>query len=735
MPRPIHLLLSGFLATALAAQPPSRPPGAPEPLEDLLNTPIITASRIRQPGAAAPAKVVVITAEDIRRRGYQDLEEVLHDAAGFDFEKGMGVHWSQIYMRGERSTNSDRFIFLWDGVIQNDIWAQVAWLERQYPLSNIARIEIMYGPASLLYGSNAMSGIINVITRREGEVDGVEVDVRRGAFATEIVELNAGKAAGAWRFMFNARWLRSQERDLTDETWTDRAGRTRFYGLRPELLDLASLARNVAVDRAGVQRAEYENGQLWAMKNGYWTPFSSRFGRESLHRFMEAGVGYGDWSLRIGTWYKENSEDAWTTPQSLMGASWNAGANFVSLQHRTRLSETWSSTFQTLMRTTSLEPTTEEPDFTKDRPWDPSSLALPRVKAFGPFIGYKLFNREYRGEYHLAYQDARLTGLIGGEFTAGTVYENYYTRTRDDEPWSAKPQHAERNAALVINGQYKCSDRLSLAIGTRLERNWEAAGPGGFGSQLTSRAALIWAPDPAHVLKLIYGQAFQSPQPFKKYSTNPSRPFPSPALRPEHLNALEIGYEFFPRFYWRNAIHVFQSDIRDKIELVPLPDLPGGNRFLNRSGVRIRGCEVESRYFFDSDTSLFLNLTANQARDKASGRDTGGIASLQANLGAEWLFAQRLSVCLRAHIVAARRTAQWDSANSLTVRDVAPYHTLDLTLGWLRICPGLDGRLVLNNLTNARYFDPGVRSADGQYYNGAILQQPFRAALSVTYRF
>src|SRR5690348_1579719 len=96
-----RLLLSLlFAATGVAAQDLEK-----LDLERLMEVKVISASRLLQDPMRAPAKVVTITARDIRLRGYDDLEEILHDYAGFDFEKGFGAHYSQIYMRGERSTN------------------------------------------------------------------------------------------------------------------------------------------------------------------------------------------------------------------------------------------------------------------------------------------------------------------------------------------------------------------------------------------------------------------------------------------------------------------------------------------------------------------------------------------------------------------------------------------------------------------------------------------------------
>ncbi len=741
------LSLAASFALGLGAQEPSEPkePWSLQAFQSLLATPVVTASGFSQDPLRAPAKVVIVTREDLRRRGYQDLEEVLHDYAGFDFEKGFGSHWSQIYMRGERSTNSDRFIFLWDGLIQNDIWAQVTWFEKQFPLTNIERIEIMYGPASLLYGSNAIGGIINVITRPPEEVDGAEIRLNRGSYGTRALELNLGGSRGPWRWMANGRFLRSDERDLSDESWTDNAGRKRYYGLRPDYLDFPALASHVATDRAGVTHAEFEGdpatgqGQLWILKNGYWTPFSGRFGRGTRNWFVEGAVGYGEWTLKAMSWSRDMSEEGWTTPQALMEATWNSSENHVQLQHERRVNARWSEKSQLLMRTTALDPTTEEPDFgAAGQNWnssDPGPTGLKKVGHFGPYIYYKLFNREYRASSQFTFQDKGLQAILGSEFTAAKVYENYYTRTEDDQPWAFKPQHEDRDLAAFANLQAELSRPLSVSLGLRVDRNWEAGGSGGFGNLVTHRAALIYSPSELHTLKLIEGTAFQAPQAFKKYSTNPSRPLQSPGLKPEKMQTLEFSYAFSPQENQRHTLNLYLNQVENKIDLFPIPGQPGKNKFENRGAIEIFGGELESRIHLGAGGSAYLNLTANSAKDKDTGRRTGGIAPLQAQFGTEWRIQDRYTASLRGHWVAARDTARWDDPSLLTARSVPAYLTFDLALGWKRILPGTDLTLSAFNLTNRRYYDPGVRSADGTYYNGAILQQSFRAYAVLDYRF
>ena len=110
-----------------------------------------------------PATAIIISEEILARRGYLDLEAVIHDLPGFDISRSNGNLYSHIYQRGYRSINTNRTLFLTDGIEENDLWSSNVYLSRQYPISNIQNIEVVYGPASTMYGSNAFLGVINII--------------------------------------------------------------------------------------------------------------------------------------------------------------------------------------------------------------------------------------------------------------------------------------------------------------------------------------------------------------------------------------------------------------------------------------------------------------------------------------------------------------------------------------------------------------------------------------------
>ena len=112
----------------------------------------------------APATVKLINQEEIMDRGYIDLIDLLSDLPGFDISKIFSVTYANVYQMGFRQENTERTLFMIDGVEENDLWLNWAYISRQYPISNIKAVEILYGPSSTMYGPRAFMGAINVIT-------------------------------------------------------------------------------------------------------------------------------------------------------------------------------------------------------------------------------------------------------------------------------------------------------------------------------------------------------------------------------------------------------------------------------------------------------------------------------------------------------------------------------------------------------------------------------------------
>ncbi|OQY27472.1 MAG: hypothetical protein B6244_10490 [Candidatus Cloacimonetes bacterium 4572_55] len=135
-------------------------------LEDLLEVKIVTAGKTEQKVADIPASVVVITRQDIERNGYQTLYEALSHIPGIYMidnyvDKTFG-------MRGFVSSSlSENFILLVNGVSQLNNVSYSSPLFRVFaPIESVDRIEVVRGPMSVMYGSGAFFGAINIITNR-----------------------------------------------------------------------------------------------------------------------------------------------------------------------------------------------------------------------------------------------------------------------------------------------------------------------------------------------------------------------------------------------------------------------------------------------------------------------------------------------------------------------------------------------------------------------------------------
>lgn len=170
-----------------------------------------------------PATVRIITKEQIKKNAYFTLEDVLADLPGFQFRNILGLN-SYSFLRGLPRQNNSILILI-DGIQINELNSGGYYGGGQYNLSNVESIEIFYGPASVLYGTNALSGVINIITQSPKQGTKTEVNLGLGNFATyqtDITHAFKGKKIG---YQFSAMYKSSEKANLTnnnnDNLWDD----------------------------------------------------------------------------------------------------------------------------------------------------------------------------------------------------------------------------------------------------------------------------------------------------------------------------------------------------------------------------------------------------------------------------------------------------------------------------------------------------------------------------------
>jgi iron complex outermembrane receptor protein len=144
-------------------------------IEELMNVEVVSSARRAQPIARSTAAIYVITAEDIRMAGVTRFADLLRLVPGVQVNQILDFKF-QVGFRGFAQSNAARMQILLDGVSMYDAYKGGCELEF-YPLilDDIDRIEVIRGPAAVAWGVNAMNGVINIITKKAADTQGIRV--------------------------------------------------------------------------------------------------------------------------------------------------------------------------------------------------------------------------------------------------------------------------------------------------------------------------------------------------------------------------------------------------------------------------------------------------------------------------------------------------------------------------------------------------------------------------------
>jgi iron complex outermembrane receptor protein len=308
------------------AAPPDEPAPDGDFLEAAYERVVVTASRVGQAPLDAPSSVSVLTAEDIRLSGALNLPDLLRRVPGMDV-MSMATGHSDVSIRGFNRELNNKVLVLIDGrSTYFDFIGTSFFATFPIALEEIDRIEIIRGPGSSTYGANAVTGVINIITRTPGEGDQVAVldygtpGLARGsAVATGRVGATAYRLSAG--FDQHGRW--AKQADVLDADGNVRDAQP----LRPFFLDQdtgqRSVRMNGRLDRTlsddvtvslsgGMSRGDYEFYNIGTLSN---------YGNALDHHYLRGDVFWKNVHLR--SFWNANAGRAgpWTqyegTPQDL----------------------------------------------------------------------------------------------------------------------------------------------------------------------------------------------------------------------------------------------------------------------------------------------------------------------------------------------------------------------------------------------------------------------------------
>ncbi len=181
---------------------------------------VVTANRAGEDSLDSGARVTVVTDDEIARSGKTSVVEVLKDVAGVTFRSYSSEAQAQVSMRGFGENSFGRVLVLVDGRKQNDPdMTGINWQAIQ--VSSIERIEILDGPASVMYGSGAVGGVINIVTKKGSKDLTAEATVSYGSFDTRRALVAGGYGNDSLGILVSADIYRTdgyRDRSATKDT-------------------------------------------------------------------------------------------------------------------------------------------------------------------------------------------------------------------------------------------------------------------------------------------------------------------------------------------------------------------------------------------------------------------------------------------------------------------------------------------------------------------------------------
>jgi vitamin B12 transporter len=176
---------------------------------------VVTATRLPQPQSQSVRPTTVITADEISRSGQQSLVEVLQSLGGVEIASNGGFgQVSGVFIRG---ANSSHTLVLVDGIRLNSATTGTTALEN-IPVNQIERIEIVAGPLSSLYGSDAIGGVIQIFTKSGKYSPGKSITVGAGSYNTRTMSGGINSAVKDTEFSLNFGSFETDGFDATKAT-------------------------------------------------------------------------------------------------------------------------------------------------------------------------------------------------------------------------------------------------------------------------------------------------------------------------------------------------------------------------------------------------------------------------------------------------------------------------------------------------------------------------------------
>lgn len=524
---------------------------------------VYSASKYEQKVTEAPSSVSIITEDEIKKHGYQNFAEILQSVRGFHVTYDRNYHYLGVRGFGLPGDYNTRILLLIDGHRINDAIYNQAPIGTDFPIDIdlIKRIEIIRGPGSSLYGTNAFFAVINVITRPGRNFRGVEASAGAGSFETYKGRVSYGeKFQSGLEMVFSGSYYSSDGDDHLffkefDEPETNNGIASDLDNDRFKNIFAGLLYRNLSF------QVNYHKRE----KDVPTAPYSTRFNELF---FTEDERGWADLKY-----------------ERIIGDQINLMARFnYNFYH---YNDDYFSTDY---------PGTVKTSDDVDSQWFQGEVQLTKTLLEAHKCTFGLDSR------YSIQQDQRLFNHIQ-EGAIPSIRREILDDHRNSQYW-----------AVYSQDEFTVTDYLTLHAGIRFDY-FET-----FGGIVNPRAALIYTPFEKTTFKFVYGRAFREPNTYELYYKDDTYQKANPDLDPETIDTYEIIYEQYLGKHFRGTIVGFYNSI-DNLIVSRTDDTDGLNVFENVDRVRAKGLEFELEEKWESGLEGRASYTIQETENTTTGKD------------------------------------------------------------------------------------------------------------------
>jgi iron complex outermembrane receptor protein len=178
----------------MGAQPPSD--FADLSIEELMNETVTSVAKKETRLFASPAAIAVVINDDVRRLGIDSFPEALRWLPGTNVARINSTQWA-VSVRGFNSQLSDKLLVLQDGrTLYTPTFGGVFWDSQDAVMEDLERIEVIRGPGATLWGSNAVNGVVNIVTKGAKDTQGTMISASMGTDDRPAVSVRHGGGLG-----------------------------------------------------------------------------------------------------------------------------------------------------------------------------------------------------------------------------------------------------------------------------------------------------------------------------------------------------------------------------------------------------------------------------------------------------------------------------------------------------------------------------------------------------------